>query len=537
MAFTVEKLLLLKEFSGCRLVAGAAGKGRVIDCVDTMEVPNIAPWIKKNELLLTTGYSIINRMDLLLSLLDTLYRNGSAGLAIKTRFIGPLPQQVLQRANEYALPLIEVPDDTAFIPLIHSIGNCIADEQHSQLLFSLSVAKRFSAIQRSEDFFLKTSEILYSFFNTPVVITDFLLIPYSVYPAGTSVPFLENGGQAQALHQRLSPAEDPLLLSDAGELPPMIVEKIHFKGILAGYLLLPLPHGTTPALDENGQILLGQATSALAAYLSDFGVWNSQRRQQDYTLYAKLLKGDLQESQIISHWTDQYDWPAPPMALLTFDIPKSSRHRTPLDTPSFQIMWIIRSLLVSNGVTCAVVSYEDSIRCLISTQSRERLHPILLQILAKVRADLELESTVAVSAPLFSYAQLGAAHGEAFHVLHIAKKLGLSVAFTQDLTFELALLRGTDNRYLKAFVRDTLGVLEEYDRRNNGSLMQTLQVLVDHMGVQTQTAKALYLHRNTLLYRIHRIKALTGLDLSQSRDLYKVGVALRVRLLLDEDTP
>ena len=225
MAFTVEKLLLLKEFSGCRLVAGAAGKGRVIDCVDTMEVPNIAPWIKKNELLLTTGYSIINRMDLLLSLLDTLYRNGSAGLAIKTRFIGPLPQQVLQRANEYALPLIEVPDDTAFIPLIHSIGNCIADEQHSQLLFSLSVAKRFSAIQRSEDFFLKTSEILYSFFNTPVVITDFLLIPYSVYPAGTSVPFLENGGQAQALHQRLSPAEDPLLLSDAGELPPMIVEK------------------------------------------------------------------------------------------------------------------------------------------------------------------------------------------------------------------------------------------------------------------------------------------------------------------------
>ena len=184
-----------------------------------------------------------------------------------------------------------------------------------------------------------------------------------------------------------------------------------------------------------------------------------------------------------------------------------------------------------------MVSYEDSIRCLISTQPRERLHPILLQILAKVRADLELESTVAISAPLFSYAQLGAAHGEAFHVLRIAKKLGLSVAFTQDLSFELALLRGTDNRYLKAFVRDTLGVLEEYDRRNNSSLMQTLQVLVDHMGVQTQTAKALYLHRNTLLYRIHRIKALTGLDLSQSRDLYKVGVALRVRLLLDEDTP
>ena len=534
MAFTIEKLLLLKEFAGCKLVAGAAGKSHIIECVDTMEIPNIAPWIKKNELLLTTGYSIINRMDLLLELLDTLYRNDSAGLAIKTRFIGPLPQSVIDRANEYGLPLIEVPDDTPFIPLIHSIGNCIADEQHSQLLFSLSVSERFSAIQQSENFFRGASEILYSFLNTPVIIADFLLIPYSVYPEGSSVSFLKESDQAQALHQKLSVADNLSILPGEKNLPPLVVQKIDFKGILAGYLLLPFPSGVTPSLNENERILLSQATSALAVYLSDFGVWNSQRRQQDYTLYANLVKGDLKEENIIHHWISQYNWPPSPILLLTFNIFETGNHGNTLGALAFQIMRVIRSLLVNSGIECAIVRYEDTVRCLISAQPKDKLQPILTNILAKVQSDLGLQVTICVSTSLDSYTHLSSAHAEAFHTIRIAKKLGRHVVFTQDLIFELAILRGTDNSYLKSFVQETLGVLEEYDRRNNGNLMETLQELVNHMGVRTQTAKALYLHRNTLLYRIQRIKSLTGLDLSQSEDLYKVGIALLIRALLDE---
>ena len=534
VALTVEKLLLLKEFSGCRLVAGAAGKDRIIECVDTMEIPNIAPWIKKNELLLTTGYSIINRMDLLLSLLDTLYRNGSAGLAIKTRFIGPLPQSVIDRANEYGLPLIEVPDDTPFIPLIHSIGNCIADEQHRQLLFSLSVSKRLSAIQQSENFFEGIGEILYSFLNTPVIIADFLLIPYSIYPTSFPVHFLEDSEQVQILHQKLSLAENLDFFSGEGSIPPLALQKIYIKGILAGYLLLPFPQSTIPFLGENERILLSQAASALAVHLSDFGVWNSQRKQQDHTLYASLVKGEIKEENIIYHWISQYNWPSPPISLLSFNICETNHKGNLLDSFDFQIMWIIRSFLINGGIECAVVPYEDTVRCIVPTQSKDRLQFILTNILAKVQRDLGFQGTICVSVSLHSYTQQGIAHTEAFYILQIAKKLGQHIAFTQDLTFELAILRGTNNNYLKAFVQETLGALEEYDHRNNGNLMQTLQELVNHMGVRTQTAKALYLHRNTLLYRIQRIKTLTGLDLSQSEDLYKMGIALLIRALLDD---
>ena len=77
-----------------------------------------------------------------------------------------------------------------------------------------------------------------------------------------------------------------------------------------------------------------------------------------------------------------------------------------------------------------------------------------------------------------------------------------------------------------------MGKLIEYDQQNNSHLLQTLQELVNHMGVHTQTANALYLHRNTLLHRIRRIESLTGLDLSSSDDLYRANTALRIRKLL-----
>ncbi|MCI2059071.1 MAG: PucR family transcriptional regulator ligand-binding domain-containing protein, partial [Oscillibacter sp.] len=163
MAFTIDKMMQLREFSDCCLVAGSNGKTREIRCVDMMEVPDITPWLKPDELLVTTGYSIAGRTDLLSSLLDAMHAVGSAGLAIKTRFIGPLPQEILERAEKYELPLVVMPDDKAFIPLISALGNCIAEEDNEQLLFSLAVSKEISAAQQSENYIRSIEEIIYRY--------------------------------------------------------------------------------------------------------------------------------------------------------------------------------------------------------------------------------------------------------------------------------------------------------------------------------------------------------------------------------------
>ena len=55
MPFSIEKMLQLREFKDCTVIAGHKGINRVIQCVDTMEVPDITPWLQCGELLITTG--------------------------------------------------------------------------------------------------------------------------------------------------------------------------------------------------------------------------------------------------------------------------------------------------------------------------------------------------------------------------------------------------------------------------------------------------------------------------------------------------
>ena len=61
---TVEEVLGLDVMVGAKLLAGGDGLGRLITRVNVMEVPDLLPWVRPNELLLTTGYPLQQHGDL-----------------------------------------------------------------------------------------------------------------------------------------------------------------------------------------------------------------------------------------------------------------------------------------------------------------------------------------------------------------------------------------------------------------------------------------------------------------------------------------
>jgi purine catabolism regulator len=73
--------------------------------------------------------------------------------------------------------------------------------------------------------------------------------------------------------------------------------------------------------------------------------------------------------------------------------------------------------------------------------------------------------------------------------------------------------------------------LQEYDREHHGDLVRTLAAYLRHGGNATRTADALYLHRNSMRYRLARIHALTRLDLDDA----DARLALQVAVLLLDD--
>lgn len=59
-------------------------------------------------------------------------------------------------------------------------------------------------------------------------------------------------------------------------------------------------------------------------------------------------------------------------------------------------------------------------------------------------------------------------------------------------------------------------------------LYRTLQCFVWHQGSYVDTAQELFIHKNTLLYRLSKIQTLTGIDYGSPEDLLAAAYAFQV---------
>lgn len=101
-----------------------------------------------------------------------------------------------------------------------------------------------------------------------------------------------------------------------------------------------------------------------------------------------------------------------------------------------------------------------------------------------------------------------------------------------DLGIYRLLFAIRDGRELEQFYDDTLGSLVEYDQKHKTDLVPTLAAYFAAGSSPGEAAGQLHLHRNTLLYRLNRIRAITGLDLDDPDTRLSLHLALKVGEIL-----
>src|SRR5579859_6563425 len=107
----VREVLAMPTLAGARVLAGAGGLDRMVRRLNVMEVPDILPWVKPHELLLTTGYPLRDDPDALVGLVVELDSRGLAALAIKLhRYLDAVPPRMLAEADRRGFPIVEFPD-------------------------------------------------------------------------------------------------------------------------------------------------------------------------------------------------------------------------------------------------------------------------------------------------------------------------------------------------------------------------------------------------------------------------------------------
>lgn len=116
----------------------------------------------------------------------------------------------------------------------------------------------------------------------------------------------------------------------------------------------------------------------------------------------------------------------------------------------------------------------------------------------------------------------------ALAALEVSLVRGRPVASAQLATLE-ALLDRLPETALRPFLEQLLTPLVEHDARTGSQLLTSLQALTDGGGAVVPTARALFVHPNTLRHRMARVAELTGRDPLEENDRLCFTVAFAAR--------
>ncbi|MFW5943004.1 MAG: helix-turn-helix domain-containing protein [Chloroflexota bacterium] len=142
---------------------------------------------------------------------------------------------------------------------------------------------------------------------------------------------------------------------------------------------------------------------------------------------------------------------------------------------------------------------------------------------------------VGVSGPAKTLAEWPSVHQEALQAMQLAQRLNFNhlVEFNSLGIFQL-LSQIEHLAAVQTFTQQIIEPLAEYDRQHRGSLVQTIDAYFNHHANVSQTAESLFIHRNTLLYRLERIQELTGQDINQADMRLALHLALKLWQLRPE---
>ncbi|HEY7062732.1 MAG TPA: helix-turn-helix domain-containing protein [Chloroflexota bacterium] len=302
---------------------------------------------------------------------------------------------------------------------------------------------------------------------------------------------------------------------------------------LAGLLSLVAPAGRFTPRDR---LLLKRATAACALEFAKQTAVSDAQEQPRGAFVESLLAGDLPEPQVVAHRAARLGYRLGSAHNVLVLRPATALAATAQGDRRLEELlgWRL-------GADAARLAYRAvrSIAALVLPVERFGEPRDLAAWAAGLHRQLATDcAPLALSAGLGQAAEglsgIHEAHAGALWALDLGERLFGPGQLTrlQDLGVYRLLLALQQGTVLRDFHDELLGPLAAYDRRKHAELVQTLEAYVAAGNSPSETAARLHLHRNTVLYRLRRIRALLGRDPDDPEQRLDLQLALRARLVL-----
>lgn len=548
----LEDLLQLPLYRHAEVAAGKAGVSRSVQSVNMMDAPDIIDFLKPDELLLTTAYAMKDQPDALYRLVSDMAACGCAGLGLKTkRFLQEIPADVLELAERLAFPVIELPLDVSLGDLLNEALGFILETRTSEMRYALEMHRRFSGLVMEGKGIAEVIEALSMQLKVPVLLIDY---KYSCYAQSRSVK--DRIPEAIVRHLEQTVKEFVSLESGSVTLGLTGLQDSSLREIsvltirtppFVCYLIL---FGSTeePVEGHFSKLVTEQAINVIGFEMMKIQAVKERSRRFKNEFFSDLVEGLVRSEQEMMNRGKNYgiiDGSAFQCIVGKLDTVSAPAARIPLTEERVHkdrdamYSFMKRSLQIPE--VPFVLFTKNDLFVFILMPSPLTLPSVLerkvLEQLSGLQSALRRKSGTSLSfgvGRLFEkVSDIPHAYKEACDALqtgYTLKKTAFIHTYSAKDTMDL--LRRIPNEDLRVFFTETFRRLLETDEQED--LMNTLRTFLESHCQIAETAKKMYLHRNTIIYRLQKCEDLTRRSLKDPTDTIRLRIGFLIEALLAE---
>lgn len=534
---TLQDLLNTPRFSDLVVLSTHKSLDQPIESAEITETPDVANYIPQHTIILTTAMSYQNNQKELKQMINDLKSRKAAALVIKTgRFLKEIDPEVLAYASEANLPIIKTPDTQPLGALLHQILSYLWNDKTQQMTYAFDIQNRFSDLLMHDvsnaRFIAEFGKII----NVPII----LLSPWHEIIAH-SRHFSDEGKPASHYVNQLSTddfrkidrEQSAFIIKDPDQKPTQMTSyPIKVNHYFPFYLLIVTPENIPFPISE---FAIDQAILVLTLMLYKNQEVKKSFEHLKTDFYSQLI--DAKVNQQFRNWLDlgknyglikskSYQ-----VAIAYCVSTEEMQHHVRYKKEESQIVvnWLNDHLPPRLKDTAIFKLRNTNNIFLLFQTPQSNMEEILTELVEKLHHTLPITLRFAFGNTHETVEEIGDSYIEALDSLETTTQL-LQPPIIQHYQPKglSGLFEKLDLKDVHYFCEQTLKEMAYPTDPNMIELRKTLKSFLGFNCEITKTANDLYLHRNTIKYRMKQCEEILGISVQNTENSLALRVALEL---------
>ncbi|AKG04727.1 PucR family transcriptional regulator [Salimicrobium jeotgali] len=528
---------------------------QMVEWISVIETP-VEDFVKQKEFVLSTGMGCSNDPKCLEQYTRDVIDSGASAIGFATgRYIFTIPDTIVEECKRNGVVLLEVPWEVRFGDIMQEVLQAISEEKREEQRFVEHIRQEMVDCVLNGEGLKEISSLVYEHTSIPVAISDkdrnvranhyfdrkmIDILNQNEAGAYRSVPFTQTSYLEH--HYPIEKYE-----FDSGECYQLTILSNHKK---QGYLLFKEGKGAFSASDLT--ILEHAVTACALFFVKENAIEMTEIRLRDNFLLdlarenKEISDGLMEKGHLLGYNLEK------PYVCIAGDIQFSKEiqtHVTSIDSNVASSSMHSRNYYVQSEIQHAadqikrerMTAFEDGRVIIFLEADKESYMETTHQFLDLVERRLhELLAGITVSWGISFHGDGIKAFYESYQEAVTALRFGYRReeagfrTFFADTKVNRLLLSISKNEEVVDLVTYTLKDLIEYDEKRQADLLHTFMVYNKYNSNVSQTARAMNLHRQSLLHRLRNIERLTGLSLLEADDFFLLELSVRMWMLIKE---